>query len=51
MGIVNQGQRDPSRARGLVANMESFCFVLIMKMMLQILCITNDLSLLLQKKN
>jgi hypothetical protein len=31
--------------------MESFCFVLIMKMMLQILRITNELSLLLQKKD
>jgi hypothetical protein len=51
LGIVNQGQRNPSRARGLVANMESFCFVLIMKMMLQILRITNELSLLLQKKD
>ena len=49
--IVNQGQRNPSRAGGLIANMESFCFVLIMKMMLQILRITNELSLLLQKKD
>lgn len=51
LGIVNQGQRNPSRGGGLVANMESFCFVLIMKMMLQILRITNKLSLLLQKKD
>jgi hypothetical protein len=51
LGIVNQGQRNPSRAGGLVANMELFCFVLIMKMMLQILRITNELSLLLQKKD
>jgi hypothetical protein len=49
--IVNQGQRNPSRVGGLVANMESFCFVLIMKMMLQILRITNELSLMLQKKD
>jgi hypothetical protein len=51
LGIINQGQRNPSRAIGLVAKMESFCFVLIMSMMLQIFRITNDLSLLLQKKD
>ena len=49
--IVNQGQQNPSKTGGLVANMESFCFVFIMKMMLQILRITNELSLLLQKKD
>jgi hypothetical protein len=29
LGIVNQGQRNPSRAGGLVANMESFCLVFV----------------------
>jgi len=44
-------ERNPSRAGGLVPTMESFSFVFIMKMMLQILRITNELSHLLQKKD
>jgi hypothetical protein len=42
--IVNQKEHNPSRAGGLVQTLESFSFVLIMKMMLQILRITNGLS-------
>jgi hypothetical protein len=49
--IVNQDERNPSRAGGLVEIMESFSFVFIMKMMLQILRITNELSLILQRKD
>jgi hypothetical protein len=49
--IVHDEERNPSRAGGLVQIMESFSFVFIMKVMLQILRITNDLSLLLQKKD
>jgi hypothetical protein len=49
--IVQQDERNPSRAGGLVQIMESFSFVFIMKMMLQILRITNELSLLLQRKD
>jgi hypothetical protein len=49
--IVNQDERNPSRAGGLVQIMESFSFVFIMKMMLQILRITNELSLILQRKD
>jgi hypothetical protein len=49
--IVNQDERNPSRAGGLVQIMESFNFVFIMKMMLQILCITDELSLILQRKD
>ena len=49
--IVHQDERNPSRAGDLVEIMESFSFVFIMKMMLQILCITNELSLILQRKD
>jgi hypothetical protein len=48
---VNQEKRNPSRAGGLVQIMESFSFVFVMKMMLQILRITNELSLILQRKD
>jgi hypothetical protein len=49
--IVHEDERNPSRAGGLVQIMESFSFVFIMKLMLQILRNTNDLSLLLQRKD
>jgi hypothetical protein len=49
--IVNQEERNPSRAGGLVQTMESSNYVFIMKMMLQILHITNELSLVLQRKD
>jgi hypothetical protein len=49
--IVNQEEHNPSRAGGLVQTMESFSFVFIMKMMLQILRIINELSLILQRKD
>jgi len=49
--VVHDEERNPSRAGGLVPTMESFSFVFIMKMMLQILRITNELSHLLQKKD
>jgi hypothetical protein len=49
--IMNQEEGNPSRAVGLVQTMESFSFVFIMKMMLQILHITNELSLILQMKD
>jgi hypothetical protein len=48
---VNQEECNPSRAGDLVQTIESFSFVLIMKMMLQILRITNELSLILQRKD
>jgi hypothetical protein len=51
LSIVHKDERNPSRAGGLVHTMESFTFVFIMKLMLQILRITNELSLLLQKKD
>jgi hypothetical protein len=49
--IVHQNERNPSGAGGLVEKMECFSFVFNMKMMLQILRITNELSLLLQRKD
>jgi hypothetical protein len=49
--IVKQDERNPSKVGGLVQIMESFSFVFIMNMMLQILCITNELSLILQRKD
>ena len=49
--IVQGDSRNPSKAGGYVQIMESFSFVLVMKMMLQVLCITNELSLVLQRKD
>jgi hypothetical protein len=51
LGIVHKDERNPSRAGGLVHIMESFTFVFIMKLMLKILRITNELSLILQNKD
>ncbi|WVZ83158.1 hypothetical protein U9M48_030331 [Paspalum notatum var. saurae] len=51
LSVVHDEQCNPSRAGGLVHTMESFSFVFIMKMMLQILRITNELSCMLQKKD
>ncbi|KAJ1279796.1 hypothetical protein BS78_04G182900 [Paspalum vaginatum] len=51
ISIIHDDQRNPSRAGGLVHTMESFSLVFIMKMMLQILRITSELSSLLQKKD
>jgi hypothetical protein len=45
---VHQEEHNPFRTGGLVQNMECFNFVFVMKMMMQILRITNDLSLFLQ---
>uniref|UniRef100_A0A453GKJ6 Uncharacterized protein n=1 Tax=Aegilops tauschii subsp. strangulata TaxID=200361 RepID=A0A453GKJ6_AEGTS len=51
LGIVEEDVHVPCRAGGLVHQMETFSFVYILKMMLKILRMTNDLSLLLQKKD
>ena len=51
LSVIHDDQRNPSRAGGLVHTMESFSFVFIMKMMLQIIRITSELSSLLQKKD
>jgi hypothetical protein len=49
--IVHQDVRNPCKAGSLVKIMESFSFVFIMKMMIRILHITNELSLVLQRKD
>ena len=51
MIFVNQDQRRATNAGGLVHIMESFNFVFILKMMLKLFRITNELSLLLQKRD
>ena len=51
LGIVDDDARNPSKAGGLVHTLETFSFVFIMKMMLKILRMTNDVSQLLQKKD
>uniref|UniRef100_A0A8I6YC41 DUF4371 domain-containing protein n=1 Tax=Hordeum vulgare subsp. vulgare TaxID=112509 RepID=A0A8I6YC41_HORVV len=51
LGIVEDDVRVPCRAGGLVHQMETFSFVFILKMMLKLLRMTNDLYLLLQKKD
>ncbi|WVZ78775.1 hypothetical protein U9M48_026431 [Paspalum notatum var. saurae] len=51
LSMVHEDARNPGRAGGLVHQMESFRFVFNMKLMLKVLRITNDLSLLLQRKD
>ena len=48
---VHQDERNPLGAGGFVGKMECFSFVFMIKLMLQILRITNELSLLLQRKD
>jgi hypothetical protein len=47
LSMIHEDERNPGRAAGLVRKMESFSFVFNMKLMLKVLCITNELSLLL----
>ncbi|KAJ1261742.1 hypothetical protein BS78_09G054600 [Paspalum vaginatum] len=51
LSMIHVDERNPGRAGGLVRKMESFSFVLNMKLMLKVFRITNDLSLLLQRKD
>ncbi|XP_034572014.1 uncharacterized protein [Setaria viridis] len=51
LSMVHEDERNTSRAGGLVRKMESFSFVLNMKFMLKVLRITNELSLLLRRKD
>jgi hypothetical protein len=51
LSMVYEDERNPGRAGGLVHKMESFSFVLNMILMLKVLRITNELSLLLQRKD
>ena len=50
LSMIHGDERNPGRAAGLLKKMESFTFVLNMKLMLKVLRITNELSLLLQKR-
>ena len=49
--MIHEDERNTSRAGGLVRKMESFSFVLNMKLMLKVLRITNELSQLPQRKD
>lgn len=51
LAMIHEDERNPGRAGGLVRKMESFSFVLNMKLMLKVFRITNDLSLLMQRKD
>ena len=51
LSMIHEDERNTSRAGGLVRKMESFSFVLNMKLMLKVLRITNELSQLFQKKD
>uniref|UniRef100_A0A8I6XPC9 Uncharacterized protein n=1 Tax=Hordeum vulgare subsp. vulgare TaxID=112509 RepID=A0A8I6XPC9_HORVV len=51
LGIFEDDVRVPCRAGGLVHQMETFSCVFILKMMSKLLRMTNDLFLLLQKKD
>ncbi|WVZ66717.1 hypothetical protein U9M48_015903 [Paspalum notatum var. saurae] len=51
LSMIHEDECNPGRAGGLVRKMESFSFVLNMKLMLKVFRITNDLSLLLQRKD
>jgi hypothetical protein len=51
VGLCESREAPSNNAGGLVHIMESFNFVFIMKLMLKIFQVTNELSLLLQKKD
>lgn len=49
--MVHEDGRVPCQAAGLIEKMECFEFVFILKLMLKVLGITNELSHLLQRKD
>ena len=51
LAMIHEDERNPSRAGGLVHKMERFSFILNMKLMLKVFRITNELSLLFQRKD
>ncbi|XP_057441859.1 uncharacterized protein LOC130733649 [Lotus japonicus] len=51
LNIVDEDGRGQSQAAGLILKMESFEFVFILKLMLKLLGITNELSKILQQKD
>jgi hypothetical protein len=51
LGMVETDGRAPSQAGGLIEKMESFKFSFILKLMLRLLGITNELSHILRRKD
>lgn len=51
LSAVDEDGRGPSQAAGLIEKMESFKFAFILKLMLKLFAITNELSQVLQKKD
>ncbi|XP_039687852.1 zinc finger MYM-type protein 1 [Medicago truncatula] len=51
LSMVDKDGRGPSQAAGLIEKMESFKFVFILKLMLKLFGITNELSKILQRKD
>jgi hypothetical protein len=51
LAIVHEDGRVPTQAAGLIEKMESFKFAFILKLMLKVLAITNELSQMLQRKS
>jgi hypothetical protein len=49
--MIHEDERNPGSVGGLVEKMESFSFVLNMKLMLKVFRITNEFSQLLQRKD
>jgi hypothetical protein len=49
--IVHEEGRVPTQAAGLIEKMECFKFVFILKLMLKVPAVTNELSQILQRKN
>lgn len=51
LSMVHKDGRGPSQAAGLIEKMESFKFAFILKLMLKLFGITNELSKILQRKD
>jgi hypothetical protein len=51
LAIVHEDGRVPTQAAWLIEKMESFKFAFILKLMLKVLAITNELSQMLQRKS
>jgi hypothetical protein len=51
LAIVHEDGRIPTQAAGLIEKMETFKFAFILKLMLKVLAVTNELSQILQRKN
>jgi len=51
LSMIHGDERSPGQVAGLVRKMETFSFVLNMKLMLKVFRITNEFSLLLQRND